>query len=205
MLKITDLEPQKKNANRINVYINDRFYAGVSDYIAQKYLKIGMVVTKEQLEKIVLEEELEKAKGYVANYLLSKTEKIIRDKLKEKGYAEVVIEETISFLHRYNYISDERYAKALANDSVKFKKQGKQKIKMKLRQKGVNEEDIEKALSEVDEQDELEAIEKLLVTKKPYYEKRSKNQFELKGKLFQFLMGRGFSTDTIKKVLDDHF
>lgn len=201
---ITDIEEQKKNKDRYNVYINGVFYKGISKYVVMKYkLKIGEKVDLEKLKKIVYEDDLEKAKTYIANYHTNKTEKIIKDKLKEKGYEEDIITGVLEFLHKYNYISDERYAKSFTKDAMNFKKQGVGKIKQKLYEKGVPKEVIEKTLEDVDYDLERENLSKLIEKKEEHYMKKSKNIYEWKTKMFVFLSSRGFKSDMIKEELDN--
>jgi len=202
---ITDIEPQKKNKDRYNLFVDGVYTCGVSEYVVKKYkLEIGMVFDEKTMEVAIFEDNLERAKTYIANYHTSKTEKVIKDKLKEKGYDEKVVIAVIEFLHKYQYINDADYAKRLTNDALKIKKQGKQKIRQKLKEKGVCDAIIEETLSGIEVDDEEEAIQKLLIKKVPYYEKKSKNAYELKNKLYQFLMGRGFSFETIKHAVEKY-
>ena len=58
MAEITSIEPQKKDKNRCSVYIDGRFYCGLTLQAAIKYhLKVGMHVEKPFLDEIQLETE----------------------------------------------------------------------------------------------------------------------------------------------------
>ncbi len=53
MSEITSIEPQVKDKNRCNVYIDGRFYCGIKLEVAIKYhLKAGMHIDKEKLDEI---------------------------------------------------------------------------------------------------------------------------------------------------------
>lgn len=205
LFRITDLQPQKKNEDRTNVYINDTFYKGVSNYVVKKFkLEIGKTVDIETLKKAVYEDDLEKAKVYIANYHTNKTEKVIRDKLKEKGYGEDVADGVIEFLLKYNYIDDKLFAKNLMNDSVRLKKQGKGMIKRKLMEKGVDKEIIAETLENINQEDEERAVNHLVEKKADHYWKKAKNEYEWKSKMYQFLMSRGFQGELIKNAIEKH-
>ena len=47
-----------------------------------------------------------------------RTEKELRDKLKEKNFDENTIEEEIEFLSNYGYINDKRYAEHFTSDAI---------------------------------------------------------------------------------------
>lgn len=202
---ITDIEPQKKNKERFNVFVNDVFYKGMSEYVILKYkLTIGSELQEDVIEQAIFEDDLEKAKAYIANYHTNKTEKIIRDKLKEKGYDEKITEAVLAFLHHYHYIDDAQYAKRLTSDSIRLKKQGKNKIRQTLYEKGVDKETIEATLNEVNEEDEIDAMKKLLEKKGPHYRRKAKNIYEWKQKLFAFLLTRGFTGDRVKEAVEHY-
>ena len=203
MPKITSIEIQKKNAKRVSIYIDDVYAFGIDAFVAKKYkLEVGKEVMPTELQKVMSEEELEKAKQYTVDYLLGKTTKLIRDKLIQKGYEEETVDKVMTFIAQYKLVDDGDYAKRYANDASKFKKHGKLKIKQSLKQKGITDDDILHALTRINEEDEVLAAKKLLQNKVENYRKKAKNNYELKGKCYQFLMARGYSGDIIERVIN---
>ena len=97
------------------------------------------------------------AKEYAVKLLgfCDRSEKEIREKIIKKGYSEAECEEAIAFCREYGYIDDGRFAGHFVHDAVNLKKLGKARIKMELRQKGVNEEAIEEALCTIEGEREL--------------------------------------------------
>ena len=157
---------------------------------------------KDELDAILFEDNVEKAKGYIIDYHLNKSMKIIRDKLKEKGYEERVTEQVIDFLERYRIVDDGEYAKKKSKDLSRIGKKGPRVIAQTLRQNGVSNEFIEKALDEIDEEEQLHSAEKALRGKIQGYRKKAKNPYEFKQKCYTFLLGRGFTSNIIAQLLD---
>ena len=72
----------------------------------------GGYLTEEDWLEVRNEILVKRAKKRVM-YLLQKqdrTEKQLRDKLRENGYSEDIIEEAIDYVMSYHYVDDERYA-----------------------------------------------------------------------------------------------
>ena len=62
MAEITLIEPQKKDKERCNVYVDGVFYCGIKLEVAVKYrLKTGMQIEKSRLDEIQLETEKSQA------------------------------------------------------------------------------------------------------------------------------------------------
>ncbi|CAH0436611.1 Putative regulatory protein RecX [Clostridium neonatale] len=130
-----------------------------------------------------------------------KTEKEIRDKLKQKGYEEKQINNSIDFLKEYNFINDNTYAKAFIKDKLSSK--GSQKIKYDLMKKGIAKDIIEENLIKVDKNEEKEVA--LNVGRKKYESIRRKesDNYKLSGKLYRFLISRGYAYDIVKDVVKE--
>lgn len=132
-----------------------------------------------------------------------KTEKQLRDKLKKnKKYNEEIIEKTIEFLKKYNYINDEEFTKRYIE--IYSSKKTKREIEQKLYIKGVNRNIIKNALEEKENLfDEMAIGEKLLLKK---LNKFDLDNFDIKDKqkIFSFLMRKGISIDTIESLLNKY-
>ncbi|MCD6551419.1 RecX family transcriptional regulator [Thermotoga sp.] len=115
----------------------------------------------------------------------------LRRRLKNQGFSEEEIEDTIATLKRQGYIDDEKSAFLFAIDEMRLKLFGPKILKMKLRSLGVDEETseraIEKALSEIDFSEEL---------------KRLKTRFKDRREIKDYLYKRGFEISHIEEILD---
>lgn len=199
--KITKLETQKKNKNRISIYINDKYAFGVHrDVLYKLNIEEGKSFDKDFIEKIIKTEEQKKANNY-AMMLLSyrpRSQKEIKDKMKQKGYDSEVIDKTLQLLKEYNYINDEDFAKEYIK--LKSKKYGSKRIKIELSRKGIKEEIINDVLhEEIDYDSEyniaLEHAEKKIRAYK------GDERDAVYRKLGSYLQRRGFSYDIVSKIL----
>lgn len=200
---ITDIQPQAKRENRVSIFIDGNFAFGMEKGDCSFMgLKIGDTLTQERYEYIIDNTVYVKAYQKADRYIGFKmrTEKEVRDKLREEEYSEDIIERVISSMVKYKYIDDENFALLYAKDCRKLKKWGPQRIKMELYKKGVSPTVIDNALEELDITDTDEIISTLL-------EKRIKNtpiDFKEKQKHFNFLLRRGFNSDDIKRGLEKY-
>ena len=202
MNKITNIEVQKRNQKRVNVYVDEEFsFACDAEIVYRQGLKKGETIDLVSIKEIVNEDEFIKCKNSALRIVEKayKTEKEIKDKLVEKGFPEAVIKRTFEFLEEYNLLDDKRYADMYVKD--KIKNQGRNKIKYSLIRKGVSEELIEEKISSIDVEDEKEIA--FVMAKKKYEMlcKREPDQYKLSQKLFRFLIGKGYSFDCSNAVV----
>lgn len=195
MATITDLKLQKNTA-RANVYIDGSFACGMElSTIVKNGLKIGSEITKDKLEKMQAESEIEKATEKALSLLERQkyTKKQIKTKLFSKGYLPATIDQVIKKLEEYGYISDSDFAESfLRSASTKSTKE----IRYSLLQKGVSEQVVNQVLEEANI-DETEKIVSLAEKFMRYKEDTPEN----KKKLLAYLYRKGFPFDKINKVV----
>ena len=196
MPEITSIVPQVKDKNRYSIFIDGRFYCGLTLEAAVKYhLKVGMAVDKQLLDNIQLETDKNTAMDKALTHLSAtrKTQKQITDFLNKKGYTQAVCDYVIEKLRYYGFVDDLAYCRAYV---AECNGKGKRLIEADLMRRGANKEDIAAVLAEVEE-DESEAraiAEKYLRGK----EFTKENIY----KAFKYLLSRGYGYDTAKAALD---
>ncbi|HHX25025.1 MAG: recombinase RecX [Clostridiales bacterium] len=204
MGKITAIKVQKNNKKRFNVYIDDSFAFGVhEDVLISHNLTAGKELSIDYIEEVILAEEQSKANNYALKLLgyRARSEHEIRSRLDQKGYESIIIEETVRFLKKNNYIDDYAFAKALVNDELNLKKSGEGLIKQKLLQKGISKEIIQSVLKELlDEEESLAACIKL-AEKKLNTSYRDDAPMDKMRKVAAFLQRRGYPYSMIKKAV----
>ena len=134
-----------------------------------------------------------------ALHLLEKqdrSEKNLRDKLKEGGYSQEIVDIAIDYINEYGYLDDAR----MAASHIRFYQDSRSKLRLKqdLIGKGISAEVIDRVMDEEYTSDESDLIEKLLLKKN--YDKENAT-YEERAKMYRFLAGRGFSSDSINRVL----
>lgn len=123
-------------------------------------------------------------------------------RLKQKGYSDLIIASVIGELKEKNLLNDDVFAKLWINERLSFKPAGKILLTRELRNKGVEDAPIEKAFSEFKGNfDEFEIAGAL--ARRRIERLRNLDEQNSRKKLFDFLRRRGFSDETVWKVLKD--
>ena len=120
----------------------------------------------------------------------------VKEKLAEYGIYGKDAEQIISTLIENNYLNEERFAIQFAGGHFRSKEWGRRKIQYALKQKGVSNYCIRKAIQQIAE-DDYEKILLKLAAKKWASLNREKNIFIKKRKLQDFLLQRGFEAELI--------
>ncbi len=135
-----------------------------------------------------------------AYYLTFKdrTEKEIKDKLKEKGYSSQDIDESIARLKEYGYLNDENYTLSYIKSNKN--KKGIRLISMELAKKGISKDTIYGQLEETTV-DEVGAIEDVLVRRYRDLDIEDETQ---KRRVYNYFLRRGFGHEAISKALRNY-
>ncbi|SHF08286.1 recombination regulator RecX [Clostridium fallax] len=207
MSKITKIEVQKRNKNRVNVFIDEEFaFACDGELVYKCNLNVKEEIELSKIESIVKEDNFIKCKNSALRVIekAHKTEKEIIDKLILKGFDKNSIEKTIKFLKEYNFINDNKFVEIFVKD--KIKNQGRKKIKYSLLKKGVSEDLIEDKINNIDSNVEETSAYSLCLKKYNNLIKREEDKYKLYQKLYRFLASKGYSysciSDTVKKVMN---
>lgn len=199
-MKITKIEVQKNNKNRVNLFVDENFYCGLSlETILKNNIKQDKDVTHAYLEYLKNETErevaLNKAVGYISK--LAKTKKQIKDYLLKKGFEQETIFFVLKKLEEYNFVNDELYAKQYVK--FKTKKNGKNKILLELKLNGISE-DIAKTSIENFAKDK----ENIIVIAEKYL-KNKELDLKNKQKTFRYLVSKGYEIDNVVECLNKIF
>lgn len=196
MSLITKIEPQAKNKDRVNIFLDGEFKLGCSLELAMvNHLKVNTEISDEQLEKLVFENE----KGQALNKAVTllgknlKTRRQMRTYLNDKGYSKNIVDYVIDKLSEYNYINDINYA-TIYIKSVK-NKYGKLKIINNLRQKGISEKDIDEVMQEFESD-----TQSILTLAQKYMKNKEINQDNM-AKLYRHLLSKGFGYDEVNSIV----
>lgn len=201
-MKITKIEAQKKNDERVNIYIDDEFAFGISlELVYTHSLKKGMEVDTDFLNNVVLAEEQIKANNVALRFLgyRQRSEKEIRNRLYKEDFDEDIIENTIDYLNKNKLIDDFQFAESFMKDKINLSNHGPQKIRYDLYQKGIDKSIIDEVL----ELDNSEYDRCLEAAEKKIYSYRNDDYQKKYRKLSGFLQRRGFSFSVIKDVLNE--
>lgn len=211
-MKITQVERQKKNTKRFNIFLDGKFAFGADeDTVVNFRLLKDKEISTEDLEKILFETEVGKLIDRVYGLLSRRlrSEKEIRDYLRTLSFkrkandkeelSEVVIESLIDRLKHRDLVNDSRFA--LEWVESRGKKRGVQVLKGELMRKGISREIIDQVLiNRLKTVDEGSIAELALDRKMKSFS--NLDEFAFKKKATEFLLRRGFNYETVKTVVE---
>ncbi|MBQ6084260.1 MAG: RecX family transcriptional regulator [Bacteroidales bacterium] len=106
-------------------------------------------------------------------------------------------EKIVKLLVDEGYLDDERYASTFVRSKIHLKKWGVNKIKMSLKMKGISEEIISNALSEIDPEIYKDELIKVLKAKKI----NESDPYKKKAKLAQYAIQKGYESSLVWDTL----
>jgi regulatory protein len=202
-MKITALEPQATNAERVNVYVDGRFLMGVSaTVILQMGLELEQELQPAQLEELRGEEALQQAVERAYSYLSyrPRSREEVRRYLRRKETPPNIIDSALTRLDRLDLVNDHAFASFWAENREQFSPRGARAIKNELRMKGVEREVVDEVIS--DEKDEELALRAGRKKALSLVHNPAMDYLTFRTRLGSFLQRRGFgyevSTRTVR-------
>lgn len=124
--------------------------------------------------------------------------KDVRDKLTAWNVNVSLQNDIIDRLIDEKFIDEERFCRFYVKDKLRFNQWGKIKIGLMLKQKGIKQTSIDKALGTIDNECYENILEDLL--RKKLKNLSYKNDYEKIGKLTRFAISRGFESELINSI-----
>lgn len=143
------------------------------------------------------EERFDKYKTRVFKYVLYKprTEKEVYYKFKNFEDSDIYLKKVIELLKELKYIDDKRYAEMYIEDSINIKRLSRFEIRNKLREKGINNQDIYDAMEKYSDElrsKEIDNVIQILKKKEYVYLEEDK-----KRKVENYLYRKGYVHESI--------
>jgi regulatory protein len=193
---ITDLQPQKRNKDRLNVFIDGKYAFSVNTMLGSS-LRVGQCLTADEVRKINDSDSFDKARqmsfGYLSYRPRSTAE--VRNYLHGKGFDPMLVDGVLDHLKKRDYLDDVAFTRYWIDQRQTHSPRGVLALRHELLKKGVAPTLIDTAVADIDETDAaLRAIER----KTGRWAKLPKQQFQRK--INGFLERRGFSYAIIYEV-----
>jgi regulatory protein len=196
MPTITALELQKKDNQRVSVFLDGAFAFGVSIDVAVT-LKKGQVLTAAEVEALQLGDErnraYQRALGYLAARPHSRVE--VERYLRGKHFDDDAVTYAIQQLLEHGYLDDEAFAQFWQENRSQFRPRSAAALRYELRQKGVDSESIDAAVHGMDEE---EVAWSAATAKAGRWANLAEDAFEKK--MMAFLARRGFGYEIARRV-----
>ena len=214
--RVTDLRAAVRDENRVNVFIDDKFYCSLDiSQVVDLNVKIGRTLSGAELTELKHASDFGKFYARALEFALMRPHSIkeIRDYLKRKtlnktvrvknrktgeyqtkvreGYDASLIPLVMERLGQHGYLDDERFARLWVENRNTKKGISTKKLRLELVEKGVSGQIIDEVLSDAG-RNEREELQKAIA--------RKANKYPDQQKLIQYLVRQGFN---YSDVLDE--
>lgn len=194
---ITALKVQKRNKNRVSVYLEGEYAFGLSRIVAG-WLSVGQQLSEEKIQDLKIKDSVEVALQRALNYLSyrPRSEYEVRQNLKNKhGIDEGIIDLIIARLEKGGLVDDSSFAEMWVENRSEFRPRGSHALRMELRRKGISEQTISQVLENLDEEQLA-----LKAARKQARKYTRLDWVDFRKKLTGFLARRGFNYGLISEV-----
>lgn len=196
--KITALREQKRNEDRVNVYVDGEYAFSLGAQLALE-LQEGIFLTAEKVQELQRRDSFANAHKKVLDYLAYRPRswKELSDYLLGKRVPQRIVEEVLGSLAREGLVDDLAFARYWVENRERFRPRSRAMLRYELRRKGLDEEVISEALATVDEEESAHRAAHQRASRYIRLDERSFRQ-----KMSQFLRRRGFTYQLIREVVD---
>jgi regulatory protein len=197
---ITALEEQKRNPDRINVFLDGEFAFGVSRFVGA-WLFVGQKIDEVKTKALIYDDEKERALQSAFRFIgyRQRTEAEVVKKLEQLEFNSEIISTVMIELKEKRYVDDKEFASQWIELRSESKPRSKRFIQFELGKKGISGEIIEEALEKAP--DDIVMAVKL---GKKYLSRYSAiNDQEFRKKMIGVLSRRAFLYSVVNDALNE--
>lgn len=150
---ITALKIQKRNRNRVNVYLDEHYGFSLADHLAVP-LRQGQFLSDEEIARLEEEDEYHHVYRRAVKLIDHRPRSIaeVRQRMERQGVAADLIEKVIEQLTAIGLLDDAEFARLWVENRETFRPRSHRMLRYELRQKGLDEKTIAQALEQIDEE-----------------------------------------------------
>jgi regulatory protein len=197
MPTITQLSPQARHPERVNVFLDGEFAFALAGELAAG-LRVGQALDEAALARLQAEEEahraLDRALGQLERRPRSRAE--LAHYLGGKGVAPETIERVLARLAELGLVDDAAFAAWWVDNRARHRPRGAQALRQELSAKGIGREEQRAAMADVDE-----AQLALAVARAQAQRYRGLPRADFERRLGGFLARRGFGYQAVRAAL----
>ena len=205
-MKITALQPQARNAERVNVYIDGTFHLALAAEIAYSaHLRVGQEITESALQELESQDQAWKAResALVLLSFRARTAAELRRRLIQKQFPEEIVDRCVAALVEASLVDDSAFAQTFVRDRVRLRPKGRRLLVQELRSKGVDSEEAQEAVAEVFEREDVSETELALAAAAKWRPRTGEDPRKARARLHAFLARRGFGSDAIRSAMTE--
>jgi len=196
---ITALRFQKRNKNRVNVYLDGQFAFGLTA-IEAAHLRVGQTLSDDDVARLRMQDEVERAYERALNYLSyrPRSEAEVRRNLRKKNVEDEIIKTVVERLTRAGLLNDREFARYWVENRLQFNPRGARALRHELWEKGVPAPIIADTLVDFDEEAAARKAAEAGARRLAHLEPR-----DFRRRLGAYLARRGFSYAVIEPLLEE--
>jgi regulatory protein len=199
--KITALKVQKKNRDRVSVFLDGRYAFGIPAILAAS-LRQDQFLSDAQIASLQDKGDVETAYNQTLNYLSyrprSRAEVVAY--LEKRGISDDQIGLLAGRLERAGLLDDEAFALYWVENRERFRPRGARALRYELRAKGIAEALIDRALASINS-----SASAYRAARRKAEQLSHLDQPAFKRKLVEYLARRGFDYDVAQEVADRYW
>lgn len=195
---------KKMSGSKYKVFFSSGLNITVHEDIILKY----NMLTNKYIDNELLDEVITDNNNYMVYDLALKYIKIklrceneIRDYLKKKNIEDDLIDEVVCKLKKDGYLDSKLYIKSYINDKFSINNIGPLKIKKELTSLGFDENNIEEELSNLDRDELLVKLNKMI--DKKISQTKNYSGYILRKKVADYFIDKGFFIEDIESILNN--
>ena len=192
----------QRDQDRVNIFLDGAFAFGLpADLVAMAGLAVGEELSEERVAALLVQDEVARATSAALVFLgyRPRSEREVRDRLRQKGYGPAAIAGAIARLEGWHYLDDADFARRWVENRTTHRPRGRRLLEQELRHKGIDPETAREVIADA-EVDETGAALELARAKLRAH--AGEEPVVIRRKLGAFLGRRGYGYDTIRPVLD---
>ncbi|MHB1005267.1 MAG: RecX family transcriptional regulator [Chloroflexota bacterium] len=201
MARITALEPQQRDGERVNVHLDGAFAFGLAAVTAQQAgLYVGRELSPADVASLQDEDAFQKALNRALVFLgyRPRSENEVRRRLARAKVEPEVVDRVVARLRADSLVDDRDFAHYWVENRESFNPRGTRMLAMELRQKGIEREAVEEALAEVTDEGESA----FAAGRRRLKQYAGLDYREFRTKMGNFLARRGFAYEAAREAVN---
>jgi regulatory protein len=194
---ITALTLQKRNHQRVSVFLDGEYAFGLARIVAA-WLEVGQELSDEKIAQLRAEDEREVAYQRALRLIQyrPRSESEIRQLLRRHQTPEETAEGIIERLKESGLINDAGFAQTWVENRSDLRPRSRRALAFELSQRGIDAQVIEQSLSEIN--DDLMAYQ---AAQRPARRYKDLEWNDFRQKMYRYLAQRGFNYETSAQVI----
>lgn len=200
-MKISKIEPQKKNKTRSTIFIDRKFGFGLSNEIVVKFgLSAGDEIDNDLIKNVLLEQEKQKIRGRALRFLHYRKRSVqeLTDRLLRIGFDRSLVQSVIDELIEDKTLNDDDFAESYIGDHTKLKPKGNIYIRRELGKMGIAKDIIDRLIRTRDERRIIKGFMQKKLAHLNIGDPKDRRT------ILRRLLTRGFTPGVVYDVINEH-